>query len=62
MVKLTFCLRVSFAMCLKHVCQRKRNDVLFLHVFSCARRVLSSVVNRDAVQSKGTHFGAHHSK
>ena len=25
-------------------------------VFLCARRVLSSVLNRDAVQSKGTHF------
>ena len=49
MVKLTFCLRVSFAMCLKHVCQRKRNDVSFLAcVVLCARRVLSSVVNRDA--------------
>ena len=58
MVKLTFCLRVSFAMCLKHVCQRKRNDVssLFARVVLCARRVLSSVVNRDAQQNKGTHF------
>ena len=29
---------------------------IFACVFLCARRVLSSVVNRDAVQSKGTRF------
>ena len=29
---------------------------IFACVFLCARRVLSGVVNRDAVQSKGTRF------
>ena len=60
MVKLTFCLRVSFAMCLKHVCiclpKETKRCFVFACVFLCARRVLSSVVNRDAVQSKGTRF------
>ena len=56
MVKLTFCLRVSFAMCLQHVCQGNETMFHFACVFLCVRRVLSSVVTRDAVQSKGTRF------
>ena len=44
-VKFRFCLRVSFAMCLKHVCQRKRNDCFILHVLSCVRESLNNLRN-----------------
>ena len=36
--------------------EAKRCFIIFACVVLCARRVLSSVVNRDAQHNKGTHF------
>ena len=59
MVKLTFCLRVSFAMCLKHVCQRKRNDVSFCMCFLvCAACFVERCKSRCSTKQGHTFLSA----